>query len=145
MSRNQWVQECHLMFKNPYMVIKIRCVWNKTFPLGQFMLHFTTFIMFLYTYTLPCCHAFQVSEFRSFGWMEIVRASRMVRGRLRLSRSACPLQKQCNHKLYPGSSPASGLVNKSWYKESIITCIHLQQFPNSKAACVLDLAASLTF
>ena len=30
------------------MVIKRRCVWNKTFPFGQFMLHFTTFIMFLY-------------------------------------------------------------------------------------------------
>ena len=29
------------------MVIKRRGVWNKTFPLGQFMLHFTTFIMFL--------------------------------------------------------------------------------------------------
>ena len=52
MSHNQWhigVQECHLMFKDPYMVIKRRCVCNKIFPLGQFMVHFTTFIMFLYT------------------------------------------------------------------------------------------------
>ena len=28
-------------------VITKRCVWNKTFPLGHFMLHFTTCIMFL--------------------------------------------------------------------------------------------------
>ena len=51
MSRNQrhiGVQEHHLMFKDPYMVIKRRCVWNKTFQLGQFMLCFTTFIMVLY-------------------------------------------------------------------------------------------------
>ena len=34
----------------PYtcMVTKRRCVWNKTFPLGHFMLYFTIFIMFLY-------------------------------------------------------------------------------------------------
>ena len=32
----------------PYMVIKRTCVWNKTFALGHFMLHFITFIMFLY-------------------------------------------------------------------------------------------------
>ena len=30
------------------MVTKRRCVWNKIFPLGDFMLHFTTCIMFLY-------------------------------------------------------------------------------------------------
>ena len=51
-SRNQWhigVQEHqHLRFKDSYMVMKRTCVWNKTFLLGQFMLHFTTFIMFLY-------------------------------------------------------------------------------------------------
>ena len=37
MSRNQWhigVQERHLTFKDPYMIIKRRCVWNKTFLLG---------------------------------------------------------------------------------------------------------------
>ena len=34
------------MFNDPYMVIKRRCVWNKRFPLGQYMLHFTTFIMY---------------------------------------------------------------------------------------------------
>ena len=46
MSRNQWhigVQECHHMYKYPY-VVRL----EKTFPLGQFMLHFTTFMMFLY-------------------------------------------------------------------------------------------------
>ena len=31
----------------PHMVTKRRCVWNKTFPLGHFVLHFTTLIMFL--------------------------------------------------------------------------------------------------
>ena len=39
MSRNQGhigVQEHHLMLKDPYVVIKRRCVWDKTFPLGQF-------------------------------------------------------------------------------------------------------------
>ena len=53
MSHNQWhieVQKRHLMFKDPYMVIKRRCDWNKTFPLGQFMPHLTTFIMFIYIY-----------------------------------------------------------------------------------------------
>ena len=49
MLYNQWhigVHERRLMFKDPYMVTKRRCVW--TFPLGRFMLHFTMFIMFLY-------------------------------------------------------------------------------------------------
>ena len=37
-------KELHI---RPYMVTKRRYVWNKTFPLGHFMLYFTTFIMFL--------------------------------------------------------------------------------------------------
>ena len=41
-------EELHM---TPHMVTKRRCVWNKTFPLGHFMLHFTTFIM-LYMYEM---------------------------------------------------------------------------------------------
>ena len=29
----------------PYMVTKRRCVWNKTFLLGHFMLHFIMFLI----------------------------------------------------------------------------------------------------
>ena len=36
----------------PYMVTKRRCVWNKTFPLSHLILHFTTFIMFLYIHEM---------------------------------------------------------------------------------------------
>ena len=51
MLRSQWhigVREYRLTFKDPYMVIKRRSVWSKT--LDHFLLHFTIFIMFLYTW-----------------------------------------------------------------------------------------------
>ena len=76
----------------PYLVTKRRCDWNKTFRLGHFMLHFKTFIMFLFVYmTTKASNArlFEEHEIslKTDNWIYIGRNNNEENGILRKDKS----------------------------------------------------------